>query len=242
MSTTTSPTETFATAPAGPADRFAPAVTFDLYRDIHKGIRAELFAVTGAAGSTDPGDRTAVAALADHVRSVADMLEVHAHHEDEGIDPVLQVHLPELAEQIDADHQLLDRRVSTIAEVAATAVDAADPRRFVQGVYLELASFVSAYLTHQDLEERVVMPKLEAAIGVEAVIGIHGRILGAIPPAEMAASLAVMLPAMNIDDRVELLGGMRQSAPPEAFEQTMGLAATVLVPADLGALRRRLGL
>ena len=35
-------------------------VTFDFYRDIHKGIRAELFAVTHAAGSVDPHNVAAV--------------------------------------------------------------------------------------------------------------------------------------------------------------------------------------
>ena len=38
-------------------------VTFDLYRDIHKGIRNELFAVTVAAGNVDPGDDDAVVAV-----------------------------------------------------------------------------------------------------------------------------------------------------------------------------------
>ena len=33
----------------------------------------------------------------------------------------------------------------------------------------------------------------------------------------MAKSLALMLPAMNIDDRTELLGGMQQGAPAEVF-------------------------
>jgi len=84
-------------------------------------------------------------------------------------------------------------------------------------LYLDLASFVSSYLEHQDMEERVVMPALEQAIGVEAVIGIHGAILGSIPPDELMRSLALMLPAMNVDDRTELLGGMRAAAPPEAF-------------------------
>ena len=40
-------------------------VTFDIYRDIHKGIRAELFAVTHAAGRVDPHDAGAVAGVAD---------------------------------------------------------------------------------------------------------------------------------------------------------------------------------
>jgi hypothetical protein len=51
-----------------------------------------------------------------------------------------------------------------------------------------------------------------------------------------------MLPAMNIENRLELLGGMRASAPAEAFEGVWGLAGAVLDPADHAALARRLGL
>jgi hypothetical protein len=105
-----------------------------------------------------------------------------------------------------------------------------------------LASFSSSYLVHQDLEERAVMPSLEAAIGLEAVMAIHADILAGIPPQEMAASLAVMLPAMNIDDRAELLGGMQASAPAEVFTGVWALAGSVLPAADHAALADRLGL
>ena len=85
------------------------------------------------------------------------------------------------------------------------------------------------------------MPALERAIGVEAVLGIHVAILSSIPPDEMGRSLAFMLPAMNLDDRTELLAGMRMTAPPEAFDGVVGLARSVLDPADFGALAARLG-
>ena len=58
----------------------------------------------------------------------------------------------------------------------------------------------------------------------------------------MARSLAFMLPAMNVDDRTEMLGGMRMAAPPEAFEAVVSLAAVVLTPGDYTALAARLGL
>ena len=57
------------------------------------------------------------------------------------------------------------------------------------------------------------MPALERAIGVEAVVAIHLAIVGSIPPDEMAETLAIMLPAMNVDDRTELLGGMQADRP-----------------------------
>ena len=56
----------------------------------------------------------------------------------------------------------------------------------------------------------------------------------------MAQALALMLPAMNIDDRTELLGGMQAGAPPEVFEGVWGLAGSVLAPPDFTALGARL--
>ena len=50
----------------------------------------------------------------------------------------------------------------------------------------------------------------------------------------MAKSLALMLPAMNIDDRTELLGGMRAGAPAEVFDGVWGLAGSVLDTGDCG--------
>ena len=219
-------------------------VTFDLYKDIHKGIRSELFALTESAGRTDPGDDIAVAALADHVRSVHALLEDHAEHEDAVIQPALEELLPDVAERIAVDHLAFEQRGTLLVELASSVVGAptGDRRRLVHNLYLDTAAFVSTYLDHQDVEERVIMPALEAALGVPAIVAIHGAIVGSIPPAEMAKSLALMLPAMNIDDRTDMLGGMRATAPAEVFEGVWGLAGSVLDPRDLAALGRRLGL
>ena len=214
----------------------------DLYRDIHKGIRAELFAVTSSAGSIDPSDRCDRAALADHVVSIAGVLESHAHHEDVVIDPVLERHLPDLAEVINDDHERLERMFSSITDLANVAIDvhANEQRRVMQLLHLDLAQFTSAYLGHIDLEERVVMQRLSEMLAVDEIAAMHGAIVGSIPPDEMAHSLAFMLPAMNTDDRTELLGGIRMAAPPEAFDATLGLARSVLRPGDFAALADRL--
>ncbi len=226
-----------------PAEVLRPVV-IDLYRDIHKGIRSELFDTTLEMGRLDPADRSGRAHLAARVHDVVALLESHAHHEDGAIQPVLEAELPALAEAIVSDHAALDARVRDLAEQAAGAVDAPDVElRFrTHALYLELADFTSIYLRHQDLEERVVMPALETAIGPERCLEIHTAIVSNIPPEEMGRSLALMIPAMNLDDRVELLGGMRQSAPPEAFAGVWSLVGTMLETADHMALARRLDL
>lgn len=215
----------------------------DLYRDIHKGIRAELFAITSTAGNIDSSNRVDRAALADHVSSVGGVLETHAHHEDSVIDPVLEIHLPDLAEQITRDHERLERTYANILDLSWSVVDtaAADQRRLTQLLHLDLGSFTSSYLAHQDLEERVVMPALDRILGPEQCGALHGAIVGSIPPEDMARSLAFMLPAMNVDDRTEMLGGIRMVAPPDAFVQVVGLARSVLGHSDFAALAARLG-
>ncbi|HEY3484888.1 MAG TPA: hypothetical protein VGK49_05855, partial [Ilumatobacteraceae bacterium] len=133
-------------------------------------------------------------------------------------------------------------RFAFVNELAVDVVDATDPRRLGHLLYLELSGFTSAYLAHQLVEERVVMPSLEQAIGPDEVFGLHNAIISSIPPEEMASGLSMMLPAMNLDDRAELLAGMRMSAPPEAFGAVVGLARSVLRPVDFDALATRLEL
>ena len=220
------------------------AVTFSLYRDVHKGIRRDLFELTQRAGNVDPSVRTGRVDLASHLDRTVDLLVMHAHHEDASVQPAIEQSFPDLAAEIEHDHEKLEARLVDLQEMAAEAVDAGPSaqRDSMYRVYLEVASFTSAYLAHQDLEERVVMPALENAIGVEAVIGIHMDILDHIPPDAMASSLALMFPAMNIDDRAELLGGMRAGAPAEVFEGVWGLTGSVLAPRDYTDLGSRLGI
>ena len=252
MSTTTNPTHTASTASTdgmtitgrpGKVGGFA-LVAEDLYRDIHKAIRVELFSVTSGAGRLDPSDRAGRHALAQHVRSVVDLLVAHAEHEDGAIQPALEASLPVLAEKVEHDHEALEARMEDLVDMSLEAVDAppVEHRGRVHHLYLELASFTSDYLRHQDLEERVILPALEDRLGVEAMVAIHQTIVSNIPPQEMAATLALMLPAMNHEDRVDLLGGMQANAPAEVFEGVWTLAGSVLESSDRGKLARALAI
>ena len=71
-------------------------VAVDTYRDIHKGIRADLFDLTGSAGRIDPSCPADVADLARHVDQTVDFLVVHAGHEDTHLVPVMSELLPDL--------------------------------------------------------------------------------------------------------------------------------------------------
>ena len=50
-----------------------------------------------------------------------------------------------------------------------------------------------------------------------------------------------MLPAMDVEDRVELLGGAQAGAPPEAFAGMLDLTRSVISPSDFAQVTARLG-
>jgi hypothetical protein len=231
-STSTNPTE-------------LPALAdFDIYKDIHKGIRGLLFDITSRAGRTDAGDRLARLDLAERVDGMVDFLVAHAGHEDVYVQPSIEANLPELAARIDVEHHTLEATMETLRSIGFDARDAGPDvaRRRVHQLYLELATFTSSYLLHQDLEERVLMPALEKAVGFEALLGIQNAIIASHTPEEMVEGLGFMIPAMNIDDRAELLGGMRAGAPAEVFQGVWGFVGTVIPPADHRALADRMGI
>ena len=51
-----------------------------------------------------------------------------------------------------------------------------------------------------------------------------------------------MFPAMNVDDRTDLLGGMRATTPAEAFDGVWSVVKSVRTPNDAHAVAVRLGL
>ena len=218
-------------------------VPFDLYRDVHKAIRIALFDVVADAGRLDPTDCSTRIAHAGRVRDLVRFLAFHAAHEDRELDEPIRQVLPDQADAIAAEHIALERQMEQLVQLADLAFESRDDgRAAVHDLYLDLAAFTSRYLAHQEVEERVVMPALWHALGLEPLLAIHGAILAGISPDDMAWSLSMMLPAMNIDDRTEMFGGMRAEAPPEAFAGVCALAAEVLAPVDYVALVDRLDL
>lgn len=219
------------------------ASTADPLRDIHKAIRAELFAVTTAAGRCDPADALDRRDVAQQVGDLVETLAVHAGHEDEQAFPLLTDARPELTDRLAADHVELERGAAELVVRAAELVEATEGhRRIAHQLYLDLAAFTGAYLTHQDLEERVAAPLLLAVVGPERLAAMERAIAESIPEAVKVRTLAVMLPALNVEERVEVLGGMRVGMPAPAFDQVWGLAASVLPLAERTALAGRLGL
>ncbi len=219
------------------------AVVVDIYRDIHKGIRNELFAVTLDAGRVDPGDPQAVTAVAGRWANLVNLLVAHAEHEERFVQPVIEQFTPAYAEEIIETHARLEGQMAQLELLADRAAESCPQhsRLLTHRFYLGMASFTAAYLEHQEFEEFEVMVMLSQHVSPEELRDLDNAIVASISPEMMGQSLSIMVPAMNIDDQTELFSGMQAGAPPEVFAGAMGLAHSVLEPGRYDALARRLG-
>jgi iron-sulfur cluster repair protein YtfE (RIC family) len=217
-------------------------VTFDLYRNIHKGIRHGLFSVTEAVGRVDPHDTEAVRAVAASWADLVELLVEHAEHEDQFVQPTIERFAPAYAAEIAEAHPRLEAQMAELEVLADRAADACpeQARILTHRLYLGLASFTAEYLQHQEFEEFEVMVMLSQHLSFEELLGIDMAIVASIPPERMAASAVYMLPAMNIEDQADLYRGAQASVPPEVFQGMVGLAESVLEPARFEALQARL--
>lgn len=243
MTTTDQPTIEFA-GDHTPLLTIDPSVSYDIYRNVHKGIRNTMFSVTAELGRLDPDDLPACRAFAARFAELHEFLRHHAVHEDAHLDDAIEQSIPGYAASIGAAHVVLEVHIERVARLLAAADSATGKLRrdAFHAAYLELAAFVGEYLRHQDDEERVVMRALDATFSAETLAALDAAIVASIPPDLMGRFLAIMLPAMNVCDRCELLADIRAHAPTEAFAGIWAVASRVLTPRDYLQIATRLGL
>jgi len=76
-------------------------------------------------------------------------------------------------------------------------------------LHLQLSVFIGENLVHMNLEETEHNAVLWACYSDEELHASHERIIAAIPPQEMQATMRWMIPAVNPAERAGMLLGMR---------------------------------
>lgn len=208
------------------ADAPLAEVEFDLYRDVHKGIRHGLFHVTEQAGHLDPLDHVALGEERNRIELLLHLLDVHAAHEDEYFGPLIERHLPVLGAQLQREHAHLDAQTAEIRrQLTMLGCATGEDRRLGQHrLYLTLSEFTAAYLQHQTTEEVDLLPALNRVAGLDDLVEANAALVAAISPDEMDGYMRLIVPAVNPYDLAELYGAMRAGAPDEVFAPLFDIA------------------
>lgn len=212
----------------------------DLYRNVHKGQRAELFALAVEIGRADPADPAARSALAAQIRRAMEELRQHADHEETFIHPLLQARAPAVAEAIDLAHRSFEPLLTEIVErLGPFEQPQADPAAGA-ALYRAWCRMLTAYLAHLDQEESLAMPALWEQCSDEEILAVMRAFAISRSAAEFAADLRHQAPALTPSERAAYVGGVTRSG---ALSETaaIDLLAGVLSTGDLARLRADLG-
>lgn len=192
---------------------------FNLYRDLHKGVRLALAQLVTRAGQTDFHDQDSLALLRSETQVVFNMLKAHAAHEDKFYTPLLEAYCPRIAERIELEHEEDEAKLRELLG----SLSAIDPLRSEaslrgHGFYMMLTRAVSELLLHMSEEEQLAMPALWEKLSDQALQGVSGRLLASFSHSEQLMWLRWMLPALNRSERMLLLARMRAAMAESSFD------------------------
>lgn len=212
---------------------------FDLYAFIHKGLRAFMAHTLVRVGRLDPHDPAELAEVGDELRVLLDVCRRHLEHENHFVHTAMQARAPGSASQTAVEHEghlvAIDQLAQLLEQVPGDAVAA-------QALYRTLGHFVAENFEHMQREETEHNAVLWATHTDEELHAIERSIVASLDPEEAQVTLRWMLPHMSPAELAQMLGGMRQVAPAEAFEQVLSLVRPLLGGRDWRKLSVALGL
>ncbi len=196
---------------------------YNLYTYIHKGIRFELAHLLRDAGNLDFADREAATRLVQRLRASLQLMNEHALHEDEFVEPLLQTISPQLARRVAATHHVLATQEHEVLELCNTAPGNRDAG---YKLYLALTRYAATQFGHMAEEETEIIEALWQGYTDDEIIRAENALVASIEPPKAATYFTWMVPGMNEPEREVFLGAMRRGAPPEAVAFVEELART----------------
>lgn len=217
---------------------------YDLYGPVHKGLRHALSGLCFQAGSADFMDHQNLESFIEEWRRIVIILEAHSHDEDLHLNDVYMKYAPETAEQLEAEHGVLDSKLKEInkkvSDLKNSETSMEDRSRMWYQLGRSFNNFTAEYLIHLEREEGPGMEALWNNLNDEQIHELSIKIRSSIPPHTMMIFLHYMLPAITHADRFLMLSDMKRFAPGEFYEAVLRLAETRLEPQSLSELKSAL--
>lgn len=197
----------------------------DLYRIVHKGLRAALAHTLVEAGKIDTTDLDDTARVLEGVRTLVEMCRTHLELEDTFIHGAMLARRPGSESQTLGDHAHHKEDFVEIESAVRAIEDSLGAARIqaARRLYARLAVFVADNYTHMQVEETHNNAVLQAEFTDAELLGIKGRLLASIAPETNLRFLRWMAPSVSPAERAELLLGARPAMPPAAFEAGVAL-------------------
>jgi hypothetical protein len=232
------------TAFAQPQDTTStPAGRYNIYRVVHKALRAFMADTLVAVGKMDTTDASEVERTLAQVHALLNGCAAHLAHENNFVHAAMEARRPDSAAHTADDHVEHLEHIARLRQDIAQVENSAGRQRdwAAHQLYLRLALFVAENLAHMHTEETDNNLVLWSAYTDAEILDIEHALVAQIPPQEMAFWMRWFVPSINAQERAELLAGIRARAPPEVFDAVVAIGTPHLSSADRAKLDAALG-
>ncbi len=210
----------------------------NFYHGIHKALRLGHCRMLAELGAHDYSNAGETAALLQKLRGLIGLGRGHLEGENREIHAALEARQPGITAYAAAEHAAHEQAFAEL-ESLIRAVEVAIPERRPlagQALYQRYGLCAAADMEQMYLEETEVLSALHSAFSDAELMAIEARMLAAIAPDKMAAYTALLMPALNHAERVEMLKKLMRDLPKTAFNRLLtGTVKPVLAAADYAA-------
>jgi len=219
------------------------APRLDLYAFIHKALRQFMHETLARLGRLDVEDSDERNGTLDQVDALLQQLRCHVQHENDFIHTAIEARRPGASRHTADDHLLHGDAIGNLEdESRALRNGRADQRAaLAQRLYRHLAAFVGENLQHMHIEETENNATLWALYTDPELADLHDRLVGSLPPDEMALTARWMAAALNPQELALVFGDIQRKAPAAALQALLDVTRPVLSDTRWAQLNRALG-
>jgi hypothetical protein len=214
-----------------------------LYTGIHKALRARMATVLTRVGQMDARDDLHCREVMNDLEELLDALHGHLETENAMVHPAIEARFPGALADVIVDHEGHAKAILQLHRYvrALPILAGAERAAFALFLYRQLSVFVGENLEHMQVEETHNQQLLWAAYSDDELQAMHAAIVASLPPEKMAVLLPWIISAASAEERLQMLSGMRATAPAFVFEGALEVARSCLSSREWGKLGAELG-
>jgi hypothetical protein len=165
------------------------------------------------------------------IEDVLNLFEQHAHHEDTGILPTIEIYEPGIVEEFEEEHVtdlLLSDRMRHLLNMYQAAENEPDKILCGSAISKAFVEFMVFNLEHMAKEEMLINPVLWKEYTDEQIQLINQKVVASIPISEKVFSARWILKGVNHIEAIQWLKTAKQSVPSSLFEKILSIAEAEL--------------
>lgn len=192
---------------------------YDIYRLVHKGLRAFMCDTLCKTGKLDIHDEGEVREVVSQLDTLLQICRSHLHHENQYLHPAMESRAANSSAQTAHDHDLHEQAIKLLENSLLNFQQCPVNQRSQNALalYRRLAIFVAENLEHMQVEESYNTRILWQHFTDEELQGIEQELVSSLPEEESRIFWRWMLPYMTHQERLGMIAKVKLHAPEPVF-------------------------